>query len=347
MHFPIAEVSISLWYLFTIGFVVGACGGFMGMGGGWLLIPALSALSTPLNIAVGTSLAQMLGSSIVSTMRHWQFGNVALRLVAIMIPGSIIGVEIGASLVELFKSMGRARMDVTIGAIYVVVLLVVSIFTFFDARGDYLKAKRKAARHPGHSVHEYHTTPLRPLPRRVQTLKLPPCISCPVCGIASISLWAVLLVAIVMGLFTGLLGIGGGLIGLPLLVYIIGCPTHVAVGTIIVTIVISAGYGTLSHALKGNVDLLMAFFLLFGSACGALVGSLATRQVSGIFIRGLFAIAALGAALSLVFNTFLHRQTLALVTLLIVAGLACVVIIYVLVSGITTAHNHKRGSISP
>jgi len=347
LHFPIAEVTISLWYLFSIGFVVGVSGGFMGMGGGWMLIPALSAVSTPLNIAVGTSLAQMLGSSIVSAMRHWQFGNVALRLVAIMIPGSIIGVEIGAGLIEFLKSLGRARMDVSISTIYIFLLVGISVLTFFDARRDYIKAKQEAARHPGDSIHQHHTTPLRPLPRRIQSIRLRPCMSCPVSGIDSVSVWAVLLVAVVMGLFTGLLGIGGGLIGLPMLVYVIGCPTRVAVGTIIFTIVIAAGYGTFSHALKGNVDLLMAFFLFAGSACGAQLGSLATRYVSGIFIRGLFAVAALGAAISVVLNAFLHLQALALITVLAVAGLACVIITYLLVAGMIATRRQSRGSTSP
>jgi len=96
VYFPVAEATIALWYLIGIGFAIGVCGGFMGMGGGWILVPALMALGVRENIAVGTSLAQMLGHAIVSTSRHWQFGNVSIKIAVVMIPGTAIGIEIGA-----------------------------------------------------------------------------------------------------------------------------------------------------------------------------------------------------------------------------------------------------------
>jgi uncharacterized membrane protein YfcA len=348
VYFPIAEVTVSPYYLVGLGIIVGISGGFMGMGGGWLLVPALSALGTPLNMAVGTSLAQMLGSAIVSAMRHWQYGNLSFRIASIMVPGSLLGVEFGADVIEILKGQGPAHVDLGIGLTFVVILTLVSVFVMRDTFRDYTRAQRLAASHPGESIHKYHVTPVRPIPRRVQAIKLKPCIACPVSGIESISIWAILAVASIMGTLTGLLGIGGGLIGLPLLVYVIGVPTHVAVGTVIFTVVISSAFGTFTHALKGNEDLLMALFIFVGAAVGSQIGTVATRYVSGIFIRALFAIAALGAAGSVVLNTFLRLRVAALVVVLAVGCVTSGIIIYLLVEGIMQRRRHQSlGRSSP
>jgi uncharacterized membrane protein YfcA len=347
VHFPIAGVTVNPYYLIGLGVLVGVSGGFMGMGGGWLLVPALSALGTPMNIAVGTSLAQMLGAAIVSAMRHWQFGNISFRIATIMIPGSLLGVEFGAFIIELLKGQGPTQVDFGIGVTFAGILTLVSLFVLRDALKDYTRARQLAASHPGDSIHKYHVTPVRPIPRRLQAIKLKPCIACPISGIESISVWAILAVAFIMGTLTGLLGIGGGLVGLPLLVYVIGVPTRVAVGTVVLTVVVASGFGTFSHALKGNGDLLMALFIFIGAAIGSQIGALATRYVSGIFIRALFAVAALGAAASVVLNTFLGLRTAALVVVLMVGVLTCALIIQLLFTGLLRSRRQRLDSNSP
>ncbi|HHH41887.1 MAG TPA: sulfite exporter TauE/SafE family protein [Chloroflexi bacterium] len=142
---------------------------------------------------------------------------------------------------------------------------------------------------------------LTALSRRTQRLHLPPMVSLPASGISSISLWAVLAVGLVTGFLAGLLGVGGGFIRVPALIYLLGVPTHVAVGTDLFEIVFSAGYGTLTHALKGNVDILMALVMQVGAAVGAYLGALATRYISGPRLRIAFAfLPFIGAALLLV-----------------------------------------------
>jgi uncharacterized membrane protein YfcA len=126
--------------------------------------------------------------------------------------------------------------------------------------------------------------------RRVHGIRLPPYVSFPVSGIASISLWTVLVVSFLTGLLAGVLGVGGGFIRMPMLVYLIGVPTHVAVGTDLFEVVISAGFGTVTHALKGNVDILMALVMQTGAAIGAQIGATATRFFAGPRIRLLFSI---------------------------------------------------------
>jgi hypothetical protein len=126
--------------------------------------------------------------------------------------------------------------------------------------------------------------------RRVHLFRLPPLISLPGSGIESISLWVVLGVSFLTGLLAGVLGVGGGFIRMPMMVYLIGVPTHVAIGTDLFEVVISAGYGTVSHAIKGNVDVLMALVMGTGAAIGAQIGAVSTRFFAGPRIRLLFSV---------------------------------------------------------
>jgi uncharacterized membrane protein YfcA len=128
------------------------------------------------------------------------------------------------------------------------------------------------------------------LAKRVHGFKLWPMVSFPASGIASISLWTVVGVGFLTGVLSGALGVGGGFIRMPMLVYVVGIPTHIAVGTDLFEIVFSAGFGTITHALKGNVDIMMALVMQTGAAMGAQIGATSTRFFAGPRIRLLFSI---------------------------------------------------------
>src|SRR5436853_2657593 len=121
--------------------------------------------------------------------------------------------------------------------------------------------------------------------KRIHSIHLPPMISLPVSGIEQVSLWSILLVALVGGIFSGFLGGGAGYIRMPAMVYLLGVPTHVAVGTDLFEVVISASYGTFTHAVKGNVDILIALVMHTGAAIGAQIGATATEYFRGAKIR--------------------------------------------------------------
>ena len=128
--------------------------------------------------------------------------------------------------------------------------------------------------------------------------RVPPLIALPDSGIEAISIWIVLGVSFLTGLLAGVLGVGGGFIRMPMMVYLLGVPTHVAVGTDLFEVVISAGFGTVTHALKGNVDILMALVMQTGAAIGAQIGATSTRFFAGPRIRLFFSILPfVGAAL--------------------------------------------------
>lgn len=279
MEFPIAGVTVNPLLLAGIGFLVGVLGGFFGVGGGFIAGPLMFWAGVPMNFVVGTDLAHMTGKSIVAAKRHRALGHVDVKLGLVMVMGTIPGIESGARVIEALKVVGA--VDVVIGLAYVLILLTVSFFTAWES----LRALR-TIRADRLAIQE--VLGFKSIARRVHSIDLPPMISFPASGIASISLWAVLGVGFVTGLLAGFLGVGGGFVRMPMLVYLIGIPTHVAVGTDLFEIVISAGFGTLTHAVKGNVDVLMALVMHTGAALGAQIGAVSTRFFAGPRIRLLF-----------------------------------------------------------
>ncbi len=292
MDFPITGVTVSPWLLAGIGFVVGILGGFFGVGGGFLAGPLMFWSGVPTNFVVGTDLAHMTGKSIVAARRHRALGHVDIKLGAVMVAGTVVGVEIGARIIEALQAVGT--IDIVIGTAYVLILFTISVFTAWES----LRALRMV-REDRMAMQD--AIGFRGLAERVHNLKLAPMMSFPASGIESISMWTVIGVGFITGLLAGVLGVGGGFVRMPLLVYAVGVPTHVAVGTDLFEIMISSGFGTITHALKGNVDVLMALVMHTGAALGAQIGAVATRYFSGPRLRLLFSFLPLvGAVLVLI-----------------------------------------------
>lgn len=282
MNFPISGVTVSPIFLIGIGFLVGVLGGFFGVGGGFIAGPLMFWVGVPMNYVIGTDLAHMTGKSIVAARRHRTLGHVDIKLGALMVAGTIVGVEIGARVIELLERVGH--IDEVIGITYIVILLAISSFTAWES----LKAIRMMR---GRTIKDgEEVLGIVGVAQRVQRIHLPPMVSFPGSGIQSISIWVVLGIGLLTGVLAGALGVGGGFIRMPMLVYVLGVPTHVAVGTDLFEIVFSSGYGTLTHAVKGNVDVLMALVMQTGAAVGAQLGAIATRYFSGPRIRLLFSI---------------------------------------------------------
>jgi len=295
MNFLISHVTIAVPWLISIGFVVGVLGGFFGVGGSFLAGPALYLLGLPMNYVVGTDIAHIVGKSVVAAKKHRALGNVDLKLGLLMALGTIPGVELGARLVQALKKTKHA--DVTLGVTFSIVLLVISAFIIWESLGA-LRAKRasKTGKIKTQGAGKKDRLHFNTLWKWIHTIRVKPMIRLPVSGI-SVSFWAVLGVSLIGGFFSGFLGGGAGYIRMPMLVYVLGVPTHVAIGTDLFEIILSAGYGTFSHALKGNVDILIALVMHTGAAIGAQIGAQATEKFHGPGIRLAFApLPILGAA---------------------------------------------------
>jgi uncharacterized membrane protein YfcA len=290
---PIAGVPIFWPGLVILGLGVGMIGGFFGMGGGWMVTPGLNILGFPMAFAIGTDITQMAGPSLISTLRHSKFGNVDYRLGAIMVAGTVAGFECGAQLIMWLERIGK--VDVYVRSGYLVLLSLIAWLVFTDIAKK--RRKERDAIASGRTVDalatgiEWHKT--------LHKIKIPPVIHFRKAGIRC-SAWLPISVSFFTGLLAGVLGIGGGLIRMPALIYLVGCPTHVAVGTDLFEVAISGLYGAASYSYKGRTELLAAVIMLLGAAVGAQIGSVTTKYVRGYGIRLFFGIAVIGCALSIV-----------------------------------------------
>lgn len=337
MYFPISEVYIEIWQLLAIGFAVGVCGGFWGMGGGWIVTPALYAMGLPMPLAVGTDLAHIVGKSIVATFRHFKFGNVSLRVALLMIPGTFIGTELGALLVEYLQQFGEEFCNSVMTAAYAVLLGGLAVFTFAESLRSGRALEKEDREGPGTTSQRTGQMEDRvswDIAGWIQRFHLPPHVELPLAQIKSISVWVVVALGLVTGFLAGMLGVGGGFLRMPGLVYVIGLPTHLAVGTDLLEIIISGSWGGFTHALKGNVDVMIALVMLLGASVGAQIGTFATRYVQGTQIRSLLGVGMLTSLTALVLKTYLGMPRIAMgLVLAVAAGLALLICGY-LVNGL-------------
>ena len=289
---PIAGVKIFWPGLIILGVGVGVIGGFFGMGGAWMVTPGLNILGFPMAFAIGTDIAHMAGKSLISTMRHGKFGNVDYKLGCIMIVGTVGGFEVGAQMVMWMERLGN--VEKVVRYIYLVLLVLIAWTVFADVAKK-MKKDRDAVK-AGKEVDalstgiEWHKT--------FHKLKIPPMVHLSVAGIYC-SAWLPIGVSFLTGWLAGILGSGGGLIRMPALIYLLGCPTHVAVGTDLFEVAISGLYGAASYTFKGRTELVAAIIMLVGAAIGAQIGSVATKYIKGYGIRVAFGLAVVGCALSI------------------------------------------------
>ena len=296
MFFPISNAHISPIYLAIVGFLIGILGGFFGVGGSFIAGPALRAVGLDWNFAVGTDLAHIVGKSVVAAKRHRALGNVDLRLGLIMALGTIGGAEVGAQLIQMLKRAGNVNIVVSI--VSIAVYLSISTFMLWESRKTLKSTKQSAQKKAAGPKSKQDHSEFGHFARNIQRLKIWPMVALPVSGVKAISLWVIIFVSFVGGFFSGFLGGGAGYIRMPSMVYVLGIPTHLAVGTDLFEIIISASYGTFTHAVKGNVDILIALVMHTGAAIGAQIGAISTQYFAGPKIRLAFVpLPLIGAAI--------------------------------------------------
>jgi len=328
------------WLLILLGFIVGTLSGFFGVGGAFIMTPALNILGFPIVYAIGTDLALMLGSSTVATVSHLRFGNVDIRLGIYMLLGTAVGVWQGKSLLFFLLASGDAETVIRI--IYIFLLFTLSAYMIYD----YIKFISRPLLQKNKSYAETQGTRLS---HRLQQLKLAPMVKLPASRIPQITLWAPLGVGVLTGFLAAFLGVGGGFIRMPALIYGLGVPTSVAVGTDLFEIIFSSAIGTFMYAVEGKVHLAAAMILLLGAALGAQIGSYATRHVRGMRVRLYFALTIFFAGLSVVLKQVGFWREIPLLSTLagyLIVGVATIMMLIIvtkLIQGlITQATNGDR-----
>jgi len=286
IHLPVSGIDMAWWPLVLIGFTVGVVGGYFGIGAAWLITPGLNIFGFPMIYAVGTDMTHVVGKSIVATFRHWRFGHVSAVIALIMLIGTFSGVEAGAQVVRYLTAKGLA------GTVVRSVYMVILAFLFFYMLYDYLRARRIEIA-TGKKVGDIVGTGISKWLHEA-TAFLPPIVRCRNTGML-MSAWFIVFIALITGFIAGFLGIGGGLVRVPAMVYLLGLPTKVAVGTDLFEVMFSGAYGCFTYSVKGGVELVAAVIMILGAAVGAQFGTICTKYVHGIFIRLLFSITCLFA----------------------------------------------------
>lgn len=295
VYLPISGVEINGFALILLGFTVGVIGGFFGIGGAFMVTPALNVFGFPMAYAIGTDMAHIAGKSIVATASHWRFGNVDMRLGILMIAGTVIGIELGATFIMWLEKTGR--IGETVRITYMMLLFSLGSYMLYE----YIKHSR------GSDKKDVKDIERSKIAERIHGISLPPMIKLKVSGF-TVSLWVILGVGILTGFIAGFLGVGGGFIRMPAFMYLLGVPTKIAVGTDLFEVMFSGAYGAFSYALKGRVEILAAIIMLIGAAVGAQFGTAATRYARGMIIRLYFAVTMLLAGVSVIFKHLSERN---------------------------------------
>ncbi len=305
IYLPVAGMEFSVILLLVIGFCVGIIGGFFGIGGGWLVVPALNIFGFHMVYAIGTSLSRLFGQSLGAVKKHEKMGNVDWKLGIMSIIPSLLGFEMGSAIVVDLEKIGVAGL--IIRWCYIVFLAGLGLFMFYDyfvLHGKQLKQAEKEV-FDGSSGAEEATG----IAEKLRTINIRPMISFPKSKIKKVSVWVITFIFLFTGFLAGVLGIGGGFIILPALVYLVGVPTIIAVGTTLITVLATSAVGTFTYALDGKVEIIAAIIMLLGASIGAQIGATAVKFIKGYAIRLLFAIMIVFICFSVISEQFYKIMT--------------------------------------
>ncbi|MFW5955889.1 MAG: sulfite exporter TauE/SafE family protein [Halorhabdus sp.] len=283
-------LAANLLVLFVgFGFMIGVLFGFFGMGGSFLVTPALMIMGYETTTAVGSGMAFVFGTAVIATLKHSDLGQVDYKLGGLMIVGTTAGIEVGK--VGLYFLQDQNLAGLVVGVTYVALLGGVGLFVTRTA----LRADSDEGSSDHHDAEaEIDPDAIPDIAKTIQSYRVPPMLS--IRGGIRVSLWMILGVAFATGLLSGFLGVGGGFIRMPAMFYLIGVPVPIAVGTDLFEIVFSGGLGSFLYSLEGGVDLSVVVPLLAGSALGARIGSTATSLVDESEIKIYFGLMLLGGA---------------------------------------------------
>ncbi len=260
--------------LVGIGLIVGILTGLFGVGGGFLIVPLLViAMGMERTLVVGSSLSFTIGTASAGAARHWRMKNLEVRTMLFLACSALVGTVAGkCSHVGLKQHLGPRLFEITFDALYLAMLLLIAWVIWRGSRRD----------GSGRSI--------------LQRMRPGPYIDLPGAGLSHVSLPGLLAVGLVLGIVKGLLGIGGGVLFMPLLLIVVGVGAHQAVGTSLGVVVFTSILGTVLYGLGGNVNLALVMVLLLGSAVGVQIGAWICRRLHAGRLQRYFAVIVIIAA---------------------------------------------------
>ncbi|MGR3495571.1 sulfite exporter TauE/SafE family protein [Citreimonas sp.] len=272
IYLPIAEVSVNAILLLGLGGLVGILSGMFGVGGGFLITPLLFFIGIPPAVAVATSANQIVAASFSAVLAHFRRRTVDLRMGVVLLAGGLIGAAAGIAVFNILRQMGQ--VDLLVRLCYVVFLGIIGALMFVES----LRALRK-------------TRGGKPAPRKKHTWihGLPLKMRFRTSGLY-ISVIPPILVGVAVGMLAAIMGVGGGFIMVPAMIYLLGMPTKVVIGTSLFQIIFVAAFTTLLHATTNQtVDVILAVLLLVGGVLGAQLGAILGARLRAEQLRILLA----------------------------------------------------------
>ena len=294
IYLPIAEVSVNAFLLLGLGGMVGVLSGMFGVGGGFLMTPLLFFIGIPPAVAVATEANQIVASSFSGVLAHLKRRTVDLRMGTVLLIGGLVGAAVGVQIFNTLKAMGQ--VDLLVRLSYVVFLGIIGSLMFVEslnalrkARGGNAPPKRKK-----HGI--VHSLPFK---MKFRTSGL------------YISVIPPILVGVLVGILAAIMGVGGGFIMVPAMIYILGMPTKVVVGTSLFQIIFVTGFTTLLHATTNfTVDIVLAVLLLVGGVVGAQIGTQIGARLRAEQLRILLAVMVLAVCGKLALELLLQPSEL-------------------------------------
>lgn len=283
---PIARMPMGIIAVLGMGGIVGLLSGLFGVGGGFLLTPLLMMAGVPPAVATASDTTQIVAASASGTLAHSRSGNVDFKLGFIILVGGLIGGSYGTELVRVLRGMGN--FDFVVKIAYVVMLLSVGAFMFIEGLSALRNKDKVVEKKESAAVRLFNRLPLQ-MDFRVSGIR------CSVIGL--------FILGFLIGILAAIMGVGGGFIMLPVMIYLIGIPTLIAVGTSIFTVVFTSVNVTIAQSvLNGTVDLVLALLLLIGSSIGAQLGVRIGRKLKGEQLRVFFSVIVLGVAIKMLYD---------------------------------------------
>ncbi|MBU75090.1 MAG: permease [Rhodospirillaceae bacterium] len=301
IYLPIAEVSMHIGVIIGLGGGVGFLSGLFGVGGGFLMTPLLIFFGIPPAVAVSTEANQIVASSVSGVLAHMRRGNVDFKMGGILMAGGVIGSSLGVMLFKYLQSIGQ--IDLVIQLSYVVFLGIIGTLMLTESVRTIIRSKQPGGmRRKLHQHNWFHGLPLKMRFRRSKLYisAIPP-----------------LLIGAFVGILAAIMGVGGGFIMVPAMIYLLGMPTAVVVGTSLFQIIFVTANVTLLQSIQTQtVDFVLAGLLLFGAVIGAQFGSRFGARLRGEQLRGLLALMVLAVCIKIMFDLAVVPEDLMSVELL-------------------------------
>ena len=287
IYLPIAEISISIFLILGLGAAVGFLSGMFGVGGGFLMTPLLIFSGVPPAVAVGTEANQIVASSVSGVLAHWRRGGVDFKMGGVLLAGGVLGSFFGIWVFEHLKALGQVELLISLS--YVIFLGIVGGLMLRESVGAILRRRRGEERPRARRRDDLaHRLPLK---MRFRKSKL------------YISVIPPVAIGFVVGTLSAIMGVGGGFIMVPAMIYILGMATNVVIGTSLFQIIFVTATVTILHATNTQtVDVILALLLLTGGVIGAQAGARVGLKLRGEQLRALLALLVLAVCLRLAYG---------------------------------------------